>query len=100
MQSALKAAYAQNVGRIKLGQRLLTLPDGDARNQQLRAELIADMSVTDAQLKELAKSRVTTAYGFMIKANPTLKDRIAMGDVKSVETGKEGVPIDVVVRIK
>jgi Domain of Unknown Function (DUF748) len=100
MQSALKAAYAQNVGRIKLGQRLLTLPDGDARNQQLRAELIADMNVTDAQLKELAKSRATTAYGFMIKANPTLKDRIAMGDVKSVETGKEGVPLDVQIRIK
>ena len=100
MQSALKAAYAQNVGRIKLGQRLLTLPDGDARNQQLRKELIADINVTDVQLKELAKNRATTAYGFMIKANPSLTDRIAMGDVKSVEAGKEGVPIDVVVRIK
>jgi hypothetical protein len=100
MQSALKAAYAQNVGRIKLGQRLLTLSDGDARNQQLRKELIADMNVTDVQLKELAKNRAVTAYGLMIKANPSLKDRITMGDVKSVEAGKEGVPIDVVVRIK
>ena len=100
MQSALKAAYAQYVGRIRLGQRLLTLPDGDARNQQLRKELIADSDVTDAQLKELAKNRATTAYGFMIKANPSLKDRIAMGDVKSVEAGREGIPIDVVVRIK
>jgi Domain of Unknown Function (DUF748) len=100
VQSGLKAAYAQNVGRIKLGQRLLTLPDGDARNQQLRAELIADMNVTDAQLKELAKSRATTAYSFMIRTSPMLADRIIVGDVKSAEAGKEGVPLDVEIRIK
>ena len=100
VQSGLKAAYAQYVGRIKLGQRLLTLPDGEARNQQLRTELIADIDVTDSQLKGLAKSRATLAYDFMIKANPNLKDRIAVGEVKSVEAGKEGVPLDVEIRIK
>ena len=100
VQSGLKAAYAQYVGRIKLGQRLLTLPDGEARNQQLRTELIADIDVSDAQLKELAKTRATIAYELMIKANPALKDRIAMGDVKSVEAGKEGVPLEVEIRIK
>jgi hypothetical protein len=100
VQSGLKAAYAQYVGRIKLGQRLLTLPDGEARNQQLRTELIADIDVTDSQLKGLAKSRAMLAYDFMIKANPTLKDRIAIGEVKSVEAGKEGVPLDVEIRIK
>jgi hypothetical protein len=100
VQSGLKAAYAQYVGRIKLGQRLLTLPDGEARNQQLRTELIADIDVTDSQLKGLAKSRATLAYDFMIKANPTLKDRIAIGEVKSVEAGKEGIPLDVEIRIK
>jgi hypothetical protein len=100
VQSGLKAAYAQYVGRIKLGQRLLTLPDGEARNQQLRTELIADIDVTDAQLKELAKTRATIAYDLMIKANPVLKDRITVGDVMSVEAGKEGVPLDVEIRIK
>ena len=100
VQSGLKAAYAQYVGRIKLGQRLLTLPDGEARNQQLRNELIADIEVTDAQLKELAKNRALIAYDFMIKANPNLKDRIAIGEVKSVEAGKEGIPLDVEIRIK
>jgi len=100
VQSGLKAAYAQYVGRIKLGQRLLTLPDGEARNQQLRTELIADIDVTDAQLKELAKTRATIAYDLMVKANPVLKDRITVGDVKSVEAGKEGVPLDVEIRIK
>ena len=100
VQAGLKAAYAQYVGRIKLGQRLLMLPDGEARNQQLRLELIADIDVSDAQLKELAKSRATIAYDLMIKANSALKDRIAMGDVKSVEAGKEGVPLEVEIRIK
>ena len=100
VQSGLKAAYAQYVGRIKLGQRLLTLPDGEGRNQQLRNELIADIEVTDAQLKELAKNRALIAYDFMIKANPNLKDRIAIGEVKSVEAGKEGIPLDVEIRIK
>ncbi len=100
VQSGLKAAYAQYLGRIKLGQRLLTLPDGEARNQQLRTELIAEIDVSDAQLKELAKTRATIAYELMIKANPALKDRIATGDVKSVEAGKEGVPLEVEIRIK
>ena len=100
VQSGLKAAYAQYVGRIKLGQRLLTLPDGEARNQQLRTELIADIDVSDAQLKELAKNRATLAYDFMVNANPGMKDRIQLGGVKSVEAGKEGVPLDVEIRIK
>jgi hypothetical protein len=100
VQSALKAAYAQNVGRIKLGQRLLTLPDGEARNQQLRKELIAEMNVTDTQLKELAKNRASIAYGLMTKSNSALKDRIVTGDVKLVEAGKEGVPLDIAIKIK
>jgi hypothetical protein len=100
VQSGLKAAYAQYLGRIKLGQRLLMLPDGEARNQQLRAELIADIDVTDAQLQQLAKNRATIAYDFMVKANSTLKDRIAVGEVKSAEGGKEGIPLDVEIRIK
>ena len=100
VQSGLKAAYAQYVGRIKLGQRLLMLPDGEARNQQLRLELIADIDVSDAQLNELARGRATIAYDLMIKANPALKDRIVIGDVKSAEAGKEGIPLDVEIRIK
>ena len=100
VQSGLKAAYAQYIGRIKLGQRLLTLPDGEKRNEQLHEELIAGIEITDAELKELAKSRAKTAYGFMIKADPSLKDRIQLGDVKTVEAGKEGIPLDVEIRIK
>ena len=100
VQSGLKSAYAQYIGRIKLGQRLLTLPDGEQRNEQLRNELIAGIEITDAELKELAKARAKAAYGFMIKSDSSLKDRIQLGDVKTVEAGKEGIPLDVEVRIK
>ncbi|MBU3564181.1 DUF748 domain-containing protein [Polynucleobacter sp. Tro8-14-1] len=100
VQSGLTAAYAQYIGRIKLGQRLLTLPDGEKRNEQLHEELIAGIGITDAELQELAKNRAMMAYGFMVKADPSLKDRIQLGDVKTVEAGKEGIPLDVEIRIK
>jgi hypothetical protein len=100
VQSGLKAAYAQYIGRIKLGQRLLMLPDGEARNEQLHSELIAGIEISDAELKTLAKNRAQNAYAMMLKENPNLKDRIAVGEVKTVEAGKEGVPLDVGLRIK
>jgi hypothetical protein len=100
IQSGLKAAYAQYIGRIKLGQRLLTLPDGESRNEQLHNELIAGIEVTDGELKDLAKSRARLAFDLMAKANPGLNDRIQVGDVRTAEAGKEGIPLDVEIRIK
>jgi Domain of Unknown Function (DUF748) len=100
VQSGLKAAYAQYIGRIKLGQRLLMLPDGEARNEQLHSELIAGIEITNAELQSLAKNRAQAAYAFMVKENPSLTDRITIGDVRAVEAGKEGIPLDVELRIK
>ena len=100
VQSGLRAAYAQYVGRIQLGQRLLMLPEGDARNEQLHNELIAAIEVSDAELKELAKNRARVAYDAMVKDDPSLKARILLGDVKTVDAGKEGVPLDVEIKIK
>ena len=100
VQSGLKAAYAEYVGRIKLGQRLLTLPEGEARNDQLHAELIASIPVTDEDLKNLANSRAKLALDLMIKNNPSLTARITLGEVKTVRSGKEGVPLEVELRIK
>jgi hypothetical protein len=100
IQSGLKAAYAQYIGRIKLGQRLLMLPEGEARNEQLHSELITGIEISDAELKTLAKSRAQNAYAMMLKENPSLKERISIGEVKPVEAGKEGVPLDVELRIK
>lgn len=100
IQSGLKAAYAQYIGRIKLGQRLLMLPDGEARNEQLRNELIAGMEITGGELQELANGRAKLAIKIMAKDNPSLNERIKVGEVKTVEAGKEGIPLDVEVRIK
>lgn len=100
VQSGLKSAYAQYVGRIKLGQRLITLPGGTARNEQLYTELIASISVTDEDLRALAKNRATLALDLMVKSNPALKDRINLGEVKTVSAGKEGIPLEVELRIK
>ena len=100
VQSGLKSAYAQYVGRIKLGQRLITLPEGASRNEQLLADLNASIDVTDADLRTLAKSRANLALDFMVKSNPALKDRINLGEVKTVDAGKEGVPLQVELRIK
>ncbi|MBU3602584.1 DUF748 domain-containing protein [Polynucleobacter sp. AM-25C3] len=100
VQAGLKSTYAQYVGRIKLGQRLLTLPDGRERNEQLHAELIASISVTEGDLKSLANGRSKLALELMIKNNPNLVGRIALGEVKTVSSGKEGVPLEVEVRIK
>jgi hypothetical protein len=36
----------------------------------------------------------------MVKADPSLKDSIQLGEVKAVEAGKEGISLDVEVRIK
>lgn len=99
-QSALRSAYAQYVGRIKLGQRLITLPDGAARNEQLYKELIASIPVTDADLKLLAKARAKLASELMAKNNPNLTPRISLGEVKAVTAGKDGVPLEMEVRIK
>lgn len=100
VQSGLRSAYAQYVGRIKLGQRLITLPEGAARNEQLHAELIASIPVTEEDLRVLAKNRAQLAQSFMVKSNPGLNDRISLGEVKAVNAGREGVPLEVEVRIK
>jgi hypothetical protein len=100
IQSGLKAAYAQYIGRIKLGQRLLMLPDGEARNEQLHNELIAGIEATDTELKALAKSRAQLAFEIMVRENPGLRDRITIGEVKPVEAGKNGIPLDMELRIK
>jgi hypothetical protein len=100
VQSGLKSAYAKYVGRIKLGQRLITLPEGAARNEQLHLELIASIPVTEEDLRTLAKNRAKLAQSFMVKSNPVLNDRISLGEVKAVSAGKEGVPLEVEVRIK
>ena len=100
IQSALRSIYAQYVGRIRLGQRLLMLPEGEQRNEQLHDELIAGIEVTELELKELARSRAQLSFEFMVKADAGLRERITLGEVKTIAAGKEGIPLDIEIRIK
>jgi hypothetical protein len=76
------------------------LPEGAARNEQLHAELIASIPVTEVDLKNLAINRAKLAQALMVKSNPALQERIKVVEVKAVSAGKEGVPLEVEVRIK
>ena len=76
------------------------LPEGEARNDQLHTELIAAIEISEEELRQLAKNRAQLAFSLMTTENPGLKDRITLGDIKTVEAGKEGVPLDVELRIK
>jgi hypothetical protein len=100
IQAGLKGAYAQYIGRIKLGQRLLLLPDGEARNVQLHDELIAGIEISEEDLKTLAKNRAQVAYDLMVKDRPELKSRVSVGGIRTADALKDGVPLDVELKTK
>ena len=95
IQAGLKSAYAAEIGRIKLAQRIVTLPDNLERYQQLRQELIAHFAVNDAQLQALADARAREAREVMLKSNPALGERIRLGAPKAVTADREGIPLEI-----
>ena len=95
VKAGLKSAYGAQVGRIKLGQRLLTLPDNAERDTQLRQELIQSYQITDAQLKQLAAQRAEAVKAKLLAADAKLADRISIGDPETVSAGENGVPLNV-----
>ncbi len=95
LQSGVKSAYGQQVGRIKLAQRLISLPDNEARYQQLRNEIIQSYVITEAELRQLANARATRARELMLQSNPALAERLRVGSSKEVVSDKDGVPLGV-----
>ncbi|MEN9944778.1 MAG: hypothetical protein RLY18_736, partial [Pseudomonadota bacterium] len=95
VQSGVKSAYGQQVGRIKLAQRLITLPDNEARYQQLRNELIQSYAVSDAELSQLASARANRAKELMVAQQPNLAERITIGASKAVSADQEGIPLGI-----
>jgi len=91
----VKSAYGQQVGRIKLAQRLISLPDNEARYQQLRNEIIQSYVITEAELRQLANARATRARELMLQSNPALAERLRVGSSKEVVSDKDGVPLGV-----
>jgi hypothetical protein len=95
VKAGLKTAYAAQVGRIKLGQRLLTLPDNADRDTQLRQELIQSYKINDDELKALAARRAAAVKAKLMSADTKLGDRIAIGETEMVSADEAGVPIKV-----
>ena len=100
IQAGIKSAYATEIGRIKLTQRILTLPDTTDRYQQLRQELITHFAVNDAQLQALGDARARVAQEVMIKSNPSLGERIRLGAPKAVAAQREGIPLEIALGAK
>ena len=100
IQAGIKSAYATEIGRIKLTQRILTLPDTTERYQQLRQELIAHFVVDDAQLQALGNARARVAQETMLKSNPALGERIRLGAPKAVTAQREGIPLEIALGAK
>ena len=95
VKDGLKTAYGAQVGRIKLGQRLLTLPDNAERDIQLRLELIQSYKVTDDQLKQLATQRANSVKAKLVAVDTKLADRVSIADTEAVSSDGAGVPIKV-----
>lgn len=93
VQSAVKSVFAQRIGRLKLVQRLLSLPDNVARYKTLREQLIAAEPVSETELKALAQARVTAARQAMLKTDPTLAERLTLGEAKRVKADGDGVAL-------
>ena len=95
IQSGVKSAYGEQVGRIKLAQRLISLPDNEARYQQLRNELIQSYAISEAELMQLASTRANRAKELMLAQQPNLVERITIGASKPVSADQEGIPLGV-----
>lgn len=95
VKAGLKTAYGAQVGRIKLGQRLLTLSDNADRDTQLRQELIQSYKISDEQLNHLATRRAEAVKAKIQSVDGKLADRITIGDNQTVSADEAGIPIRV-----
>ena len=95
IQSGLKSAYGSQVGRIKLMQQLIQLPNNLQRWETLRTELIQAQNISDAKLVALANARAKNAQDVFLKKAPDMKNRVQVGQVQVVKSDSAGVPVGV-----
>lgn len=95
VQAGVRSAYGQQVGRIQLAQRLISLPDNEARYQQLRNELIQSYAISEAELMQLASARANRAKELMVAQQPNLAERITIGTSKAGGADQDGIPLGV-----
>jgi hypothetical protein len=95
VQSGLKSAYGSQVGRIKLAQQLIKLPNTPARWETLRKELIEAQNINEVRLTALANARANHARDAFLKNTPEMKDRVRIGKVQEVKAEDEGIPMGI-----
>ncbi|MEN9929833.1 MAG: hypothetical protein RL604_80 [Pseudomonadota bacterium] len=95
VQSGLKSAYGSQVGRIKLAQQLIKLPNTPARWETLRKELIEAQNINEARLTALANARANHAKDAFLKNSPEMKDRVRIGKVQEVKAEDSGIPMGI-----
>ena len=95
VQAGVRSAYGQQVGRIQLAQRLISLPDNEVRYQQLRNELIQSYAISEGELMQLASARANRAKELMVAQQPNLAERITIGTSKAGGADQDGIPLGV-----
>jgi hypothetical protein len=95
VQSGLKSAYGSQVGRIKLAQQLIKLPNTPARWETLRKELIDAQNINEARLIALANARASNAQDAFLKNSPDMKDRVRVGKAQEVKAEDAGIPLGI-----
>jgi hypothetical protein len=95
VQSGLKSAYGSQVGRIKLAQQLIKLPNTPARWEALRKELIEAQNINEARLTALANARASNARDAFLKNSPDMKDRVRIGKAQVVKAEDAGIPLGI-----
>ena len=95
VQSGLKSAYGSQVGRIKLAQQLIRLPNTPERWETLRKELIEAQNINEARLIALANARVNNAKDAFLKNSPDMKDRVRVGKAQVVKAEDAGIPLGI-----
>ena len=95
VQSGLKSAYGSQVGRIKLAQQLIKLPNTPARWEALRKELIDAQNINEARLIALANARASNARDAFLKNSSDMKDRVRVGKAQEVKAEDAGIPLGI-----
>jgi hypothetical protein len=95
IQKAIGTVYVQKAGRLKSLQRQITGPSGAEKWQAMREEMIAAEPVTEHQLQLLAKHRAALVKRAITDIDPTLSNRVEVGDVKEGKATPDGVSLEI-----
>lgn len=95
IQSAIRAVYADRIGRVKLLQKQVANVPAVEKAKMMRDELIANEKVGASELEALAKVRANNAVRMILEIDKGLESRLAIGEVKAIKGDDEGVPLNV-----